>query len=72
MGRFSGKGLGLFGFSGSPGPSAGMSRGQFGSSGSSAGRSAGWFGGKCGKSISPDDSSESELITIAVLPGFFM
>ena len=32
----------------------------------------GWFGRKCGKSTSPDDSSESELITIVVLPTFFL
>ena len=70
MGRFSGKGFGLFGSSVSPGPSAGMSRGWFGCSGSSAGRSTGWFGRKCGKSTSPDDTSESELITIVVLPSF--
>ena len=72
MGRFSGKGLGLFDSSCSPGPSAGTSRGWFGSSGSSAGRFSGWFGRKCGKSTSPNDSSESELITIAALPDFFL
>ena len=30
------------------------------------------LGGKCGKSTSPSDSSESELITIAALPSFFL
>ena len=43
-GRF-GKEFGLFGSSGSSGPSAGMSRGWFSSSGPSAGRSTSWFGG---------------------------
>ena len=61
MGVFSGKGLGLFGSSGSPGPSAGKSKGLFGTS---AGISAGWFGGKFGKSTSLNDSSESELYQV--------
>ena len=72
MRSFSGKGFGLFGWSGSSGPSAGMSRGWFGCFCSSAGRSKGWFGVKCGKSTSPNDTSESELITLAVLPSFFL
>ena len=47
--------------------------GLFGWSGSSAGMSRGWFViGKFGKSTSPDDASEYELITIAVLPSFFL
>ena len=49
-----------------------MSKGWFGCSGSSAERSTGWFGGKCGKSTSLDDTFESELFTITVLPSFFL